>query len=1131
MAAAAWRWAGPVHSLALAEFVETRMQERLGQGASVSLPEASLQLKGASLRLSLLAPELTLGGEPPLRVNAIDVDVALWPFLVGRTRITGVTVRGGELSVPLDLSDSRIAQMRNRFGPQPGAKSRTVSLENEEEADMRPAVAPPPAAPPLAVIDQARAALAQFFGAVEPFIARMEQAGLWRVQLQDMAITFEPQGGERAIAFAEVQGMLTTGASRELSLDARLLDRSRGVPIALDLAAERGSDALSGSFSAFDFVAEEHLGPLFGGAYLSSPITLRAELRTGADQEIEDARLTVSLGAGHVGSRESKERRLLIDEADFSLHYDGGNGAIGLDRFDIVSGESRLAAKGTIEPWAGDPAGEQMRIEMTAEELVLADPSGGGRLVFDRASLDGIIDPGSRFALFHRVALSAGDVGLAMSAEMKLDGAGPVVSLAGAFSRLEAPEMKSLWLPTIAPGARAWVMENLQGGHIEEGSFTVGTRNGGPGEGRRLESTLDMRIGKAAFSYFGGLAPVEISDATLALRAKQLSLTAEAGRVPIAGEVPLEIHGANLLIDGLGTARPQLMVDLNAVGPVRSIVAYVQNSRLDDISPIPFSPRDIEGSADAELHLEVPLGKDVERRPLLRVAGHVREFGGRDIVAGRTLAGGDLQVELDMEGLAARGTVEVDGVPSRVDFYRAWREEAERSPGVTLTSLLDAEGQEALGLSLQPMVDGPVTLRLVSPLAQGKPTRVELDLAQAAIRMPELGYAKPAGPPARLAFAIAGDGPVSRLEDFELTAPSLELEGTVDLGSGQGVRRAVFSKFRLSDSDDVALTFERPKSGEVRVSVKGASFDVRPFLEQGAFGAAGPAESGSGTRRLSLDVAVDRLIGKDEVELRNARLRYATDGPRLVDLAVEGKIDGRWPLAARMATAGGRRSIVASSPAAGPLLRFLGLYRFGRSGELDLRMTQAPSQAWAGTLKIDDFTLSDDPVIEQLVQKSQTGHSGPPPALRSEGGLSFAKLRVDFTHRDGRVRVGEGVLKGPALGVSFNGLLDLSRSQIDMAGTFVPFYALNNAFAQVPILGPVLGGGRNEGLLGMTFRLAGPAKDPALSINPVSMLAPGFLRRLFDFSRPARPDQARHATPPSAESRIGAPMSITPPGR
>ena len=49
----------------------------------------------------------------------------------------------------------------------------------------------------------------------------------------------------------------------------------------------------------------------------------------------------------------------------------------------------------------------------------------------------------------------------------------------------------------------------------------------------------------------------------------------------------------------------------------------------------------------------------------------------------------------------------------------------------------------------------------------------------------------------------------------------------------------------------------------------------------------------------------------------------------------------------------------------------------------------------------------------------------------------------------------------------------------------------------MPLFGPLLGGSRNEGLFAVNFRIFGQATAPSLTVNPLSAVAPGFLRKLF----------------------------------
>jgi hypothetical protein len=42
-------------------------------------------------------------------------------------------------------------------------------------------------------------------------------------------------------------------------------------------------------------------------------------------------------------------------------------------------------------------------------------------------------------------------------------------------------------------------------------------------------------------------------------------------------------------------------------------------------------------------------------------------------------------------------------------------------------------------------------------------------------------------------------------------------------------------------------------------------------------------------------------------------------------------------------------------------------------------------------------------------------------------------------------------------------------------------------------------GGEKEGLFGVTYEVVGKPGNPTLRINPISALAPGLLRKVFEF--------------------------------
>ena len=162
-------------------------------------------------------------------------------------------------------------------------------------------------------------------------------------------------------------------------------------------------------------------------------------------------------------------------------------------------------------------------------------------------------------------------------------------------------------------------------------------------------------------------------------------------------------------------------------------------------------------------------------------------------------------------------------------------------------------------------------------------------------------------------------------------------------------------------------------------------------------------------------------------------------------------------------------------------------------GQLQLAVDPPAAEPAAkeGLLNVRDFAVKGESAIDRLAAGGSTG---------AQAGIGFSRLRAEFTRQNGQLSVREGVLKGPSIGGTIEGSIDYPSNQVRMSGTFIPMYALNNIFGQIPLVGLFLGGGSNEGVFGVTYEVVGTPDKPTLRINPLSMVFPGVTRKIWDFN-------------------------------
>jgi hypothetical protein len=202
---------------------------------------------------------------------------------------------------------------------------------------------------------------------------------------------------------------------------------------------------------------------------------------------------------------------------------------------------------------------------------------------------------------------------------------------------------------------------------------------------------------------------------------------------------------------------------------------------------------------------------------------------------------------------------------------------------------------------------------------------------------------------------------------------------------------------------------------------------------------------------------------------------------------------------------------------AGAAMRAMGLFGSMQGGSLVLDATAPaddPDAPLEGGIEMTDFLLLDAPVLARLLNAtSPTGFA----ELMEGRGISFKRLVGRWRYDGDRVRISEMRTSGAALGLTLEGFADLTGDVIDVQGTIVPIYGVNRILGAIPLLGQLLTGGEGQGLFAFTYAVKGPIGDPHITVNPLAVLAPGFLRTLFFLGQ--TPGEPVPVPPPEPQPR------------
>jgi hypothetical protein len=116
--------------------------------------------------------------------------------------------------------------------------------------------------------------------------------------------------------------------------------------------------------------------------------------------------------------------------------------------------------------------------------------------------------------------------------------------------------------------------------------------------------------------------------------------------------------------------------------------------------------------------------------------------------------------------------------------------------------------------------------------------------------------------------------------------------------------------------------------------------------------------------------------------------------------------------------------------------------------------------------------------------------------LKGEG-IVFTDNEVEFQYKDKEIAVCRAKMMNSSLGVTAEGYINLKEKTLDLHGVLVPANFLNQLVGDIPILGRILTGGKNEGVFSVSYSVKGPFSKPKVSSNPLGLLAPNILKNIF----------------------------------
>ncbi len=904
-----------------------------------------------------------------------------------------------------------------------------------------------------------------------------------RFSSTDLSVKLDPQSSALTINFA------TSGYSGRWQ-----------ATIERDLDANSGGHAVSVTFSQLTLA---DVIPAFGddkGLFVADvPLYGRASMHIDAKGEIEDASARIDVGAGTLRFREdltAKQESVLLDEATVRLHWDIPNKAIVIDPSTFFFGNTRGLVTGSIKP-DGDPSAGRYAFDIESPGTVMApSDSGAPPMVAQRISLSGTADLREQTLSISNAVIVTSDGSVAAAGRLGFEpGKTPSLALAASFSPMPVTTLKTIWIPFIAPAARNWVMEHVISGQLAEGSYEAsvpaGVLWGKPVQLPDKAMRLDMKLKNVTFTTVGKVPAITKASGNVVLSGSTFGVDVTTGEVDVpAGTVKVEA-GA-FAIPNVAKRPSDGIIEFQLAGPVAAIAQIADADPINAFAQRDMSPSDLSGTADASLSVRFPLREQIDEADVdWKVVAKIKNGASKAPIDGRSLSDANVTVTVAPDDVTVYGKAKIDGVPADVSMSLPTTDGgAALKPGERQVRLvLDDAARKRLGIGLEDVLSGTVTATVTGTDTEAQ--HYELDLRKARVVLQGIGWSKGIGVPATLSFDLVKTADGQSVDNLVLKGDGFGLTGSAKLDSSLNLLEADIDNLSLHAGDSISLKLTRSAAGYA-ISARGAAFDMRGLLAN----IRDRNEQAGGFPDVAVDAHIDKLIGFNQEVVTGAALTLVSVGGETQKLSFTGSIAGK-DLTIDYAVGANGTRLNAKAGDAGHLLRFADLYTHVAGGTIALNGQGGPNGPMVGTMQIADFYVLNEPAMTRVgVGRNTTG--GNPDGFDPTR-VHFDRMIARFSKTQRAVVIEDALLRGAALGATFSGRYDLPSASIALSGTYLPAYAFNNLFSRIPIIGVIAGGGLSEGLIGVTFKIEGPIANPRVFFNPLSAVAPGIFRKIFEF--------------------------------
>lgn len=855
-------------------------------------------------------------------------------------------------------------------------------------------------------------------------------------------------------------------------------------------------------------------------------VTGQMQARLNLAEGIESGELSVTLSKGEIGLFGDGGPVFEVSNGAFDFVMQAGAKHIVMRNGELNYPSGRIVVKGDIWRENSRNVSPNWRFQLYSTE---GEFFSDGKSV-NKQKLDEFQFSGRLFAA--AAPISIDEMHMRVGAThfiMAHDGSrGPASILRGKIKELPVGLLKLMWPKGFEVDSRKWIFENVKSGIIKSGAFALkapGVEAGLVLSGEKRKKLklpyVDLSLRDLGFMVLNDDTLLHSKIVKLKMRGKTLGVSSKLAviRSRVGGAVKLET--ANIDIADYERSVPEARIKFSVSSDAATMLDIFKQKPFLYNSYFGESIRGLKGDIKGNVSISLPLKeqlfpKDIHYGGSFKLSGAGAEIGNFKITSGL------VNFDVSDRFIQAKGNMLANGVSAQISWQRQLVGKKEKDAPIIISGQFDEADRNQLGIEVNHLVQGavPVVVSISHGENQKLDMHVSADLTNARITAKALGWTKEKGRSSSLDFDILLDKKQKVfIDNFNIKGDDLTVRGSIEFDKNHYLSAFDFPAVSHKVVSNISLKGKLDKRNIWRVSATGPTYDgrglLKSLLQTGRVGESSTRLS-ERSKGLDLNAKFDTVLGWQQSKVDGFKIAMKRRGDKMTSFYAGGTLPRGGELVAKKVSKQKDDTVIqVRTNDAGEALRFIGFYpnMLGGKGDLKVRYNDKKRQlaSKTGLLSIRNFSIASDPVVKEVLANfaSKKSNKNNGAHIQTQDRISFARLDAPFSIGEEQFVLHDSNVRGELLGATMRGRIDFRREQVRLGGTYIPLYGLNAAVGAVPVLGDILVGRQGEGILGITFGIYGSLRQPEVLVNPMSFVAPGVFRQIFEFEQGGQKIKAR----------------------